>query len=312
MHNRIRFFLSVSCLSFMTMNATATEEAKVPSILTVAVMDFDSPDERGAAASSLLTALLSTNELLHLVERVDLARVLAESEIAMTSGANGDEAMKVGHLTGAKAIITGRIFKVGDREYMVGKCIGTETGRVFGHAFDYETGGDFTASVDALSRALAETLTTRSGELLAKVETPEERLERLRKAVGGEENLPTVYVAIPEQHLTRQVPDPAAQVEIQVTLQNLGFTLVDRAEDAVYVVSGEAFSERAGQHGNLVACRARLEIKITSSRTREIKVDRQTSVAIDLSEHIAAKSALQEGGRLISERILPFLVPKKN
>jgi len=37
-------------------------------------------------------------------------------------------------------------------------------------------------------------------------------------------------------------------------------------------------------------------------------VDRQTSGAVDLAEHVAAKSALQNGAAELAERLLPKLV----
>ncbi len=39
-----------------------------------------------------------------------------------------------------------------------------------------------------------------------------------------------------------------------------------------------------------------------------IAEDRQTSVAVDLAEHIAAKTALQEGAGELATRLLPKLV----
>ena len=60
--------------------------------------------------------------------------------------------------------------------------------------------------------------------------------------------------------------------------------------------------------GNLQSCRARIEIKareVTSGKI--ISVDRQTSVAVDLAEHIAAKTALQNGAGELAERLIPKL-----
>ena len=39
-----------------------------------------------------------------------------------------------------------------------------------------------------------------------------------------------------------------------------------------------------------------------------IAVDRQTSVAVDIAEHVAAKTALQTGAAELAERLLPKLV----
>ena len=43
-----------------------------------------------------------------------------------------DTAAKVGHLTGAKVLVTGRVFLVDKERMIVAKIIGTETSRVFG------------------------------------------------------------------------------------------------------------------------------------------------------------------------------------
>ena len=39
-----------------------------------------------------------------------------------------------------------------------------------------------------------------------------------------------------------------------------------------------------------------------------LAIDRQTSVAVDLAEHVAAKIALQNGAAELAERLLPKLV----
>ncbi len=46
--------------------------------------------------------------------------------------ANPDEATKVGHLTGAKLLVTGSVIEVDKSLYLVAKIIGTETTRVVG------------------------------------------------------------------------------------------------------------------------------------------------------------------------------------
>jgi len=58
--------------------------------------------------------------------------------------------------------------------------------------------------------------------------------------------------------------------------------------------------------GNLVSCRARVEIKVRDKATGQLlAVDRQTSVAVDLSEQIAGKTALQQAAAELAERVIP-------
>ncbi|MCB1230074.1 MAG: curli assembly protein CsgG [Verrucomicrobiae bacterium] len=283
--------------------------------LTVAVLDFVVADEKagdtqGAEASNLLTSLLSAEEDLVLVERADLATLLSESELALSGTVSSDQAVQVGQLTGAKVLITGRMFSSGDLEYLVAKVISAETSRVFGVTAKYSAKEGFAAGVESLEEKVAETLAKRRNELVAEVESSEDRIARLKKLVENKK-LPRVYVEIPEEHFGRTVPDPAAETEILKTLQEVGFPLSGTIEGADRVIRGEAFSEAAGRRAGLVSCRARVEIKITEKGSQSsLLVDRQTSMAIDLAENVAAKSALQNAGSELGERLVLLLIPQ--
>jgi hypothetical protein len=94
-------------------------------------------------------------------------------------------------------------------------------------------------------------------------------------------------------------------------LQQCGFTVVDglSTNKPAIEITGEALSEFGMRKGNLVSCRARIEIKAREVASGKILLlDRQTSVAVDLAEHIAAKTALQNGADELAERVLPKLV----
>ena len=62
-----------------------------------------------------------------------------------------------------------------------------------------------------------------------------------------------------------------------------------------------------------MSVRARVEVKAVDRKTgRVLAADRQTVRAVDLSEQVAGKAALQEAAADIAERLLPKLVrPKK-
>ncbi len=278
--------------------------------LSVAVFDFVTGEERGnqgSEASNLLTGLLSTIDGIILVERAELDTLLGETELNLSGAISSEKAIQVGQLTGANVIITGRMFASGNQEYLVGKVISTETSRVFGASVKYGQNEGFASGVEALQEKLATILKENRDDLIAEAETPEERVARLRKLVG-KKKLPRVYVEIPEEHVNRDVPDPAAETEIQKTLQDVGFPLSASIEDADVVIRGEAFSEAAGRRAGLISCRARVEIQMTrATGDFELLVDRQTSMAIDLTENIAAKSALQAAGSDLAERLVPVL-----
>jgi hypothetical protein len=285
-----------------------------PQVLTVAVFDFDSQDENvrnlGPKASALVNANLSAEPNLNIVERAELEKVLGEQEMSLSGTVTPDSAAKIGQLTGAKVLVTGRVFKTDTELFIVAKIIGTETSRVYGEMVK----GGADASISDLSENLAKKISAdvaqKGNTLVAKVETPEDRIAKIKKELG-DKKLPVVSVKIEEQHFGQHVIDPAAQTELSLILQQCGFTLADEnsTNRPAIEITGEALSEFGMSKGNLKSCRARIEIKARDVASGKILViDRQTSVAVDLAEHIAAKTALQNGADELAERLLPKLV----
>lgn len=60
--------------------------------------------------------------------------------------------------------------------------------------------------------------------------------------------------------------------------------------------------------GALVSCRARIEVKAHERKGGKLlSADRQTSVAVDIAEQAAAKTALQNAMVELAERLVPVL-----
>ena len=208
-------------------------------------------------------------------------------------------------------LITGRLFESGDKLFLVAKIIGTETSRVYGETVTLNIIGTLDKAVDELVPKIAAVIASRADTLVAKAEDPAARLERLKKIVAGKK-LPSVSVSIAEQHIGRRVTDPAAETEMKLVFQQLGFEVIDLKESrkqAGVAVTGEAFSETGSRRGNLISCRSRVEIKVVQTATGKLLLaDRQTDVALDLAENIAGKTALQNAAIKLLDRIVPSLV----
>jgi hypothetical protein len=282
-------------------------------VLTVAVFDFESKDEAvrdlGPKVSALINANLSADPQLITVERAELEKVLGEHELGLSGTVSADSAARVGNLTGAKVLVTGRVMKIDSDLTLVAKIIGTETSRVYGEIVTGKPGANITDLSAELAKKIAADVTQKSDTLVAKVETHEDRVAKLKKQFA-DKKLPSVSVKIPEMHIGQRVIDPAAQTELSLILQQCGFTLVDDKSSTKpdIEITGEAFSELGMRKGNLQSCRARIEITARTRATGDIiTVDRQTSVAVDLAEHVAAKTALQNGAGDLAERLLPKL-----
>lgn len=294
----------------------ATVSAFAADVLTVAVFDFESKDEAirdlGPKVTTLINANLSGDQRLITVERAELEKALGEQELGLSGTIQPETAAKVGHLTGAKVLVTGRAFMVERQLIIVAKIIGTETSRVYGETVT-GTPGDVADLAKELASKIAGTVEKKSDTLAAKIEKPEDLIARLQKQMEGKK-LPMVSVMITERHIGTATIDPAAETEVSFILQKLGFTLADKKDAAFKAdieITGEGFSEFGMRKGNLISCKARVEMKATDRASGKILfIDRQTSVAVDLSEHLAGKAALQEAAAKLTERMLPVLVLK--
>lgn len=313
MMNRSFCFLLPFLFSALLCSAQA-EQPLAAAPISIAVFDFQSPEEPvrdlGPKVAALVSAQLSTDERLITVERVELDKALSEQELALSGAVSADTAAKVGHLTGAQALVTGRIIKSGAETLIVAKVIGTDTSRVFGVKAALPPNGALGEVAERLAAEIGNIAAKNRDVLIAKAEPAEARLARIRAALGQDGKRPAVSVKIPEQHFGRPVIDPAAETEIAKLLQDCGFTVVDASSGARpdFTIEGEAFSERAMQRGNLISCKARVEVKLRNAATGVlVSNDRQVSVVTDLGEHVAAKSALARSAAEIAERLLPMI-----
>ncbi|MFA6285735.1 MAG: CsgG/HfaB family protein [Opitutaceae bacterium] len=313
---RILFTLGLAYAGCALSAARAQTTAEAATPLPMAVFDFQTTDrsleKKGAEVATLLNAHLSVSPDVFLVERQEIDKILGEQEAGLSGSVSAETAAKVGALVGAKILVTGRAFESGGKVYLVAKIMSTETGRVFGELTTAKDFDSINPATEVLAGKIAELTKKQAANLVAKVEAPGARIERLKKMVAGK-TLPPVYVSVAEQHLARAVIDPAVQTEMMVVLKEIGFTVLTADEVAAHedalVISGEAFSELGMRRGNLVSCRSRVEISVKQPAAKKlICVDRQMDVAIDIAEHIAAKKALENAALKLLDRIVPKLV----
>jgi len=301
---------------FLPRNIPAEEAVEAKPSYTVAVLPFEfSGKELKDAAqevSLLINTHLSGKDGVSLVERDKLDKALSEMEIGISGIVASDTAAKIGQITGAKILITGRVFPVQNELYLVAKIIGTETGQVFGESVNISLKDSHADASKTLADKIAITILARGDTLIAKKKETHDSLEDLKYLLEGKENLPVISVTITERHVGHSALDPAAETEINMALSSLGFNLVDAATTTIQPdieINGEAFSEFGMRNGNLVSCKGRVEVKVLEHSTgRIITVSRQTEVAVDLSEQIAGKTALQNAAKKIAIHIVPKIV----
>lgn len=309
----MKTFFKFTLMAALLLSAGTTIAAD--EILTVAVFNFESKDEAvhdlGPKVADLISANLSAEPEIITVERAELEKALGEQELGLSGTVNPDTAAKVGNLTGARVLVTGRVFEADNQLFIVAKIIGTETSRVYGDLVSGPVQGSLANLSAQMAKKIAAVVEKKGDTLVAKVELRDDRIARIKKELG-DKKLPAVSVKIAEQHFGRFIIDPAAQTELSQILQQCGFTVVDdlSTNKVDIAITGEAFSEFGMQKGNLKSCRARIEIKARDVASGKIlDVDRQTSVGVDLAEHVAAKTALQNAVDELAQRFVPKLAP---
>lgn len=307
----LHLILTLACFATI---AGALQAAK-PRPLTVAVLTFDGSgdklQEKAAEAAALLGAQLSTHADLWCVERAEVDKLLSEHAIKLSGLADPKMVVQAGHIMGARVLVTGRIIASGDGALLVAKVMSTETSRVFGETASAPNIASLEKATAELADKISKLLEKQHAAFEVAVETPEERLARMKKSLGPRP-LPSVMISIPERHLPLPVPDPAVETEMKKTLLALGFEVIDAKEPSKQpdiTIKGEAFSETGVRRGQLVSARARVEAQVQRrSDGKVLAADRETSLAVDTSEGIAGKAALENAAAILIERLLEKIV----
>lgn len=313
--------LAAAMLNGSTLSAQdkAKKADQIDTVYPIAVFPFQERGEDakglGSQASDLMFANLVSEPELYLVERADLKKLIEEQELGASGLVKPGQAAEIGQLTGAKILVTGSVLQVGEKLYVVGKVIGTETSRVLGASVKGNIEDDLDELVEALSKKVSETIFERAEDLVAEPTPRVDRIAAIKKKLG-KAKLPRVKITVSERHVGNSTLDPAAETELVAICKELGFDVIDssgKSSDADILLSGEGFSQFASRHGNLVSVKARVELKALNPESGQvIAVDRQTSVAVDLAEQIAGKAALQDAATSLAARLLPKLVDSKS
>jgi TolB-like protein len=294
--------------------------AEAETVYPVAVLPFQERGadvkELGGKVTDLVFAGLVTNPDLFLVDREDMRKTFGEQELNLSGMVKPAEAIKIGQLTGAKIIVTGSVLQSDNSLVLVAKIFSSETSRVVGASVKGKANDALTDLAEQLSVEIGKTILAQADKLVAKAVTEKDRAQSIKKELG-DASRPALWISVVERHVGHATIDPAAETELTLLGIDTGFAVVDNkkgdSHDADVLITGEGFSEFAGRVGNLTSVKARLEVKAVDRKSgRVLFSDRQTAVAVDLTEQIAGKTALQNAAASLAERLLPKLAKASN
>ncbi len=280
--------------------------------LTVAVYDFKGDD--GAASygdnvTTLVTADLTTETNLIMLERAELTKALNEQAFGISGLVSSDAAAKIGQITGAKVLVTGQVIKTGDNHLViVATIIGTETGRLFADKVE-GAAEDLSDLTSELSRKIAQTISDQTTNLITAIqESSTERLEQIIRNLNGT-NRPSVSLNIFYSHGKGRHAE-TAEAEFGRILLKAGFAVVDENSDrkSEVEITGLDDTSAGPRQGELFSYRAVIELKIQERRTGDILCfDHQESTAVDAAKSGADKSSQINAVDALAERLLPLL-----
>ncbi len=278
-------------------------ETIIKFVPTVAVLSFEGRsrefenDNAGKSVAELLSVGLM-NAGVNTIERAELDKALGELHLSAIGLVDSDSQVKLGRMIGAKILITGSIFKSGDKTFIVAKIIGTETSRVVGASVNGRNAP--TDMVSELKKKVCALLEQRGNALLPAPLTQKSVRDNLAATIKGKQR--KVFVKISE-NINIPAYDPAAQTEIENLLLALGFDVVANRSDAQYAIIGEAFAENAGSYGKFVAAAARIELKVTEVKDEKLLASgAQKERIAGASYQLVAKEAIAQAAlRLAGE-----------
>ena len=260
--------------------------------------------------TSLVTGNLSSDPRLSFVERAQLEKVLGEEALGASGIISPESAARIGQLTGAKVLVTGRVLLLKKTEVVIlANIIGTETGRMFSQT-EQGSRSNLVALTTDLSGKIAQIIVDQSTNFMASTATLRE--QRIAEIIGKikDGKRPSVSIKVAEQVPGGSGAFQTTETELGLLLQKAGFTVVDEKSDVkpdIYL-TGDAVAATTQKSGNFFSAHATLEIKAQERTTGKIlSFDRQENVAADIGEQMAARKALENATDDLAERLLPLL-----
>lgn len=290
-------------------------------------LQLDDKITDGKILNDIISAELSCADGLKLVERKQLNKLLAEKSLSTNGMLEPQDVSDIGTLLGADYFVSGSIRNFDKKWLLFIKTVSIKTGIVKMKYFS--TPGN--AMEETGQKAVAEIITLLKNQQKYPNKTTTQEL------LFPDKKRPVVAVFLPELHIFREnLIDPAAENMITKLLLQQKFIVkqlphqlltgqkgilqklsgdrktllkIAKEQNVEFLIYGEAIAENADRFGNFNTARARVEIKVISTKTSEIHfADSAYAGAMDTAPVIAGKIAIQKATQKIFQPLAKSLL----
>ncbi len=297
--------ITLILLAALAVSGVWAESVQIP---TVAVLPFEVRARSGGQAADgrsiaelVGIALLETGSA-ELVERAELDKALDELQLSAVGLVEKESQLKLGKLVGARIIITGSMFRSGEKQYLVAKIIGTETSRVMGCSVSGT--GEFAEMTGEIAPKIAAILEKQSEKLLPGPQSVNSVAKQLADTVAGRQR--KVFVRVKEE-IQVAVPDPAAETALKALLLELGFEVVKREDQADFIVTGEAVAAQSGFYRKFTSASARVELSVSDGGKKLLATGTAKETLAGATYVIAAKDSIEQAALRLAGKLFPAM-----
>jgi hypothetical protein len=265
--------------------------------LVCAVLDFGADDDglldTCAAATALLEAKLAAAPGLVVVERSQLAAILAEQALALSGKAAEAQTVRAGRIIGADLLVFGHAMKSGTDIHLVARIVSTANTRTFGASEVLPVGASLEQAAANLAGNLAAKARGKRADLLAGA-PEEDRQASGVTALLKARAFPNVLIA------ANGSPDAAAD-GLRRVLEHAGAVIATAPRQADMTVAGRGEVKAAVRRGQVWFCRAEYSFTVAGSDGKTSAPAKAVAGCVAADRETAEKSALEKAGMLAAQ-----------
>jgi hypothetical protein len=268
-------------------------------VYPIAIVPFESDESQLSEVSSKFDALfrgfISARAEFISVDRESVAGALEAGDVTNRSALDHNQVERLLKMTGARILVTGRIYSLRNEVVLVARVEDTEEYNVFGETQRIVKGQSPAMAAERLSEAVSRVV---SEHQAAFREIPEQDLiEAVHLELQGKK-LPAVAIAVEDNHVSEL---------LQGYFEKAGFGIAGQHQAGPkIVISGEFYVDRGFRKGDLISKKGRISVRANRSGSGAVFYsEEQTEVATAPTREQAGELVMRRAALKVFSRIAP-------